>query len=401
VTGTLGAVITGAAAKKLVAVEASMASSNQHEFNGVAALRQLFGEERQKLKAKFIWCGDSPADVTIADDFVTWYDAREAHRTRSEYRLYFPQTDVSDRWSEGDFMLLLRKVDGSVLLAFAPSGSSSESQLQWLFGLAGLTGQFQLSGGDKLSTPIGFAAREILEALGIEIPEAAGADSDLEGLLDRFGETYPRTLELSDYARALTDCEDPRDDPDAALVAWLEREEALFRQLERHIVRVRLREGFGEDVDAFVSYSLTVQNRRKSRIGYALEHHAEALFLAANVRYTKKGKTEGNAVPDFLFPSIEAYRIPSVATERLTMLGVKSTCKERWRQILAEADRIPDKHLLTLEPGISVNQTNEMVARRVTLVLPKSIHQSFKEEQRDALMTVKEFLTLLRQRDTS
>ena len=35
------------------------------------------------------------------------------------------------------------------------------------------------------------------------------------------------------------------------------------------------------------------------------------------------------------------------------MLGVKSTRKDRWRQVLAEADRIDDKHLLTLETAIS------------------------------------------------
>jgi hypothetical protein len=28
------------------------------------------------------------------------------------------------------------------------------------------------------------------------------------------------------------------------------------------------------------------------------------------------------------------------------MPGVKSTCKDRWRQVLAEADRIDHKHLL-------------------------------------------------------
>jgi hypothetical protein len=30
------------------------------------------------------------------------------------------------------------------------------------------------------------------------------------------------------------------------------------------------------------------------------------------------------------------------------MLGVKTTCSDRWRQVLAEADRIQLKHLLTL-----------------------------------------------------
>ena len=27
-----------------------------------------------------------------------------------------------------------------------------------------------------------------------------------------------------------------------------------------------------------------------------------------------------------------------------SMLGVKTTCKDRWRQVLSEADRIPQKH---------------------------------------------------------
>lgn len=54
----------------------------------------------------------------------------------------------------------------------------------------------------------------------------------------------------------------------------MEQEELLFRTLERHIVSTRLKEGFGNeklDVDVFISFSLSVQNRRKSRVGYALE----------------------------------------------------------------------------------------------------------------------------------
>ncbi|EJA5030400.1 hypothetical protein MU985_004932 [Salmonella enterica] len=42
------------------------------------------------------------------------------------------------------------------------------------------------------------------------------------------------------------------------------------------------------------------------------------------------------------------------------MLAYKSTCKDRWRQMLNEAVRIPDKHLLTLESSICENQTNEI-----------------------------------------
>ena len=60
------------------------------------------------------------------------------------------------------------------------------------------------------------------------------------------------------------------------------------------------------------------------------------------------------------------------------MLGAKSTCKDRWRQVLSEAQRIPNKHLLTLEPGISENQTDEMQAKRLQLILPAQLHATYR-----------------------
>ena len=111
-------------------------------------------------------------------------------------------------------------------------------------------------------------------------------------------------------------------------------------------------------MDAFIAFSLSVQNRRKARMGHSLENHLEAVFRALRVRYVRGAVTENNQRPDFLFPSVEAYRrAPATGAPCLAMLGAKSTCKDRWRQVLAEASKIPDKHLLTLEPGISEQQT--------------------------------------------
>lgn len=60
------------------------------------------------------------------------------------------------------------------------------------------------------------------------------------------------------------------DAPDVALMAWLDHEEAMFRRLERRIVSARIEQGFlsgdGVDVVGFLSFSLSVQNRRKSRM---------------------------------------------------------------------------------------------------------------------------------------
>ena len=74
------------------------------------------------------------------------------------------------------------------------------------------------------------------------------------------------------------------------------------------------------------------------------------------------------------------------------MLGAKSTCKDRWRQVLAEADRIERKHLLTLEAAISTFQTDEMADKNLQLVIPLSIHKTYTEKQQAWLFSVADFL---------
>jgi hypothetical protein len=108
--------------------------------------------------------------------------------------------------------------------------------------------------------------------------------------------------------------------------------------------------------------------------------------------------TENRAKPDFVFPEISQYHNPDFPAIRLTMLGVKSTCKDRWRQVLSEANRIERKHLFTLEPGISENQTGEMAHHLLTLVLPKNLHGSYKAAQQRDLLSMQSFIELAKER---
>ncbi len=189
-----------------------------------------------------------------------------------------------------------------------------------------------------------------------------------------------------------------QDDPDAVVVAWIEREEVLFRTLERHLIGDRLQAGFADDVDAFIAFSLSVQNRRKSRAGMALANHVEVVLQHNGLRYKREATTEKRAGPDFLFPGEVEYFNPDWPASALTMLGAKTTCKDRWRQVLAEADRIEAKHLLTLEPGISVTQTDEMRKENLQLVIPAGIHVTYKPIQREQIIKVADFITIVRER---
>jgi hypothetical protein len=178
----------------------------------------------------------------------------------------------------------------------------------------------------------------------------------------------------------------------------MEKEEILFRTLEEHIISERLNVGFRDDVDGFLSFSLSVQNRRKSRVGLALENHLEEIFRACEIRYKRSATTEGRARPDFLFPGEAQYRDPRFAALHLTMLGVKSTCKDRWRQVLAEAARIDRKHLLTLETSISANQTNEMRTNNLQLVVPRGLHNTYDDVQKAWLVDLEGFIGTIREK---
>jgi len=75
------------------------------------------------------------------------------------------------------------------------------------------------------------------------------------------------------------------------------------------------------------------------------------------------------------------------------MLALKTTAKDRWRQILPEANRIKVKNLLTLEPSISIDQTNEMKNASVKLVVPKEVKLSYTQDQQDEILDMRMFIS--------
>jgi len=398
--GHLSQYFSGVAAKRLSAVESDLFRSHQHEFNGVEPLMKIFGRAQGKMKfpARFIYLNDSDDEPAVSDGFLTWYDARENHPTRTEHRLYFPTTTVSDCAGEGDLLVIGKRPDGSVLVIIAANGSTIANQVQWLFGISALDHP-GFSVREELETEqdrIAFTSRFILENIGIVIEEPA-EETYLDVMLKKFSNGFPTTREFSAYARSTLNLK-AEDGQDAVVMAWMEREEILFRTLERYLIADRLTRGFDNDVEGFIQFSLSVQNRRKSRVGYALENHLQAVFDECKIKYSRTPLTEGKSKPDFLFPGQTEYHDHNFDALRLTMLGVKSSCKDRWRQVLAEADRIQNKHLLTLEAAISTNQTDEMQAKHLQLVLPRSLHPTYTSVQQSWLMDISAFIALVRER---
>lgn len=398
--GVLSEYFEGIAVKRLSSVEADILRSNQHEFNSSKQFRSLLGEpQRQAYPTTLIWLGGEQEGSSV-DLQLTWYQSRKP--PRREHRLYFPTNPVSEMAAEGDYLFVAKRTDGTLLAIITPSESTVTNQLRWLFGIEQQVGLdvSSLTVAGTADAELDFAARYILDELGVELEEKE--TDKLDRLITKFGLKFPTTIVLSGLARSSLSEVNAKDDPDGALLLWMEREEQLFRRLERRIVAERINQGFslsdGADVDGFISFSLSVQNRRKARAGAALENHIAAVLEANAIRFGHGVETENRNKPDFLFPGQNEYRDPEFPAARLTMLGSKSTVKDRWRQVLSEAVRIERKHLLTLEPGVSENQTDEMRAKQLQLVVPKKIHQTYRPNQQQWLMSVSAFIEIVADR---
>lgn len=188
-----------------------------------------------------------------------------------------------------------------------------------------------------------------------------------------------------------------REPPDRRLVRRRDCEYDVFRSIEDIVVMPRVEEGFAT-VDLFVDFANAVTNRRKARSGASLELQAKTIFDEEDLPYAHDEVSEERKRPDFLFPSIEAYRDPSWPADKLQMLGVKTTCKDRWRQVINEADRIPKKYLLTLQEGVTPNQFQEMATEGVSLVVPSSLHSRYHPQIRPELLSLEKFIAITKEK---
>ena len=142
----------------------------------------------------------------------------------------------------------------------------------------------------------------------------------------------------------------------------------------------------------------TCQCARKSRAGKLLEHQLAEIFTASDLKFEEHVVTENNKKPDFIFPDGASYHNFLFPMDKLTMLGAKTTCKDRWRQVLNEADRVDDKYLFTLQQGISSNQLKEMQDYRLHLVVPHRYLESFPKKYRSGICDLSTFIGMVKER---
>lgn len=390
---------TGIAAKRL---SQSEIESNQHELNGTLLLRDILGEDLTKnISGKMVYLADDDEEIISNDSTYSWYDARRNNPKRpAEYRLYYSDNEIiSEKSSTDDLVLICFTPANEIIVFIAPKGSTIESQLLSLLNINEVGRTVNITNDQIAEIDLDFVNKHILSYIGIEVTERVTDESTkyLAEMIAKFGDSFPTTSEFSAYARSTFNADeiDVINNPDEALMLWWKREGELMELFENHVLQPLLDGGF-ENKEVFLATALSVVNRRKSRAGHSLENHLKVIFETHGLDFTKGGKTEGNSKPDYLFPNIEAYHDNAFDAVKLTLLGVKTTAKDRWRQVLAEGAKVQNKHLITLEPAISIAQTTEMTNNNLTLVIPAPLQSTYKPEQVEHIVSLKQFIEMVK-----
>lgn len=240
----------------------------------------------------------------------------------------------------------------------------------------------------------------------IDIDGSVKPDEKIAQLLQSFVAQFNNFPETRQMAQGARDCYNNaygiaenalRNKPDEVLLNWVDTEYRLFKCMEEKVYADVISKPFGS-IEAFVQTANEVLNRRKSRAGKSLEHHLADIFTHNELVFEEQAITEDNKKPDFLFPNGECYHNMQFPADDLIVLGAKTTCKDRWRQVLTEADRVDVKYLFTLQQGISKNQLKEMHDSRLTLVVPHKYIASFPQEFQSEISDLKRFISLVRQK---
>lgn len=231
-----------------------------------------------------------------------------------------------------------------------------------------------------------------------EASETSAIEAYVRALGVAKGAEFPASADISAKAREIQQLVHDREDlvtgdPDFKLIDYTRVEFSIFRELEAQAYGSKVRGGFS-DVEEFVELANKVLNRRKSRAGRSLEHHLSAIFMGNGLEFEEQVRTEGHKRPDFVFPSANAYHSKAFPNDKLVVLAAKTTCKDRWRQVLNEADRKKEgpHYLVTLQQGNSPDQLREMLAENVQLVVPKRYIAAYPPDYRGRIWTLKKFI---------
>ena len=340
------------------------------EFAEMALGRPCVKGSNQDVRARIVWNLDK-----VTDSRFVYYGVG----TRNESRI--TQFGRGFEYLRSEYTGALVVFSQTAANAYSAFVFNSEEEINEFLGALGLgpadaTKLIRLD-GKSVEVREEEAFRDFIDSLTVDFPTSEVMSAAARKIED----------DIYDHAELILT------KPDDKLISWSEVEYRLFRAIENNRYGHFVRNGFS-DVDEFIKKANEVLNRRKSRAGKSLEHHLGAIFSKNSIEFEGQVVTEGNKKPDFIFPSSKAYHDMAYPQEKLVFLAAKTTCKDRWRQILNEADRFRNqtKFLCTLQQGMTVKQMTEMASEKVVLVVPKPYVGTYPKGTPMQIITLVDFI---------
>jgi len=130
-----------------------------------------------------------------------------------------------------------------------------------------------------------------------------------------------------------------------------------------------IKENFGQIQDTFMS----LFQSRKARAGKTLENAVSLILRKAEVPFEPEKKSKGGGRPDFFIPNSRTYDEDPLNAR---ILACKRTVRERWMQIIPEAQNQGIFYLLTLDADVADRTIRHMAKKRVYLVVPAKIKEN-------------------------
>lgn len=216
--------------------------------------------------------------------------------------------------------------------------------------------------------------------------------------------SFPDTKVMSAFARdAYADAFGSVDvvkEPDDILLKWIDAEYHLFLSIERKLNADILKRPFASITD-FVARANSILNVRKARAGKSLEHHLAAVFSANRLSFEEQVVTENKKKPDFVFPNGKCYHHFKFPSDKLTILGAKTTCRDRWNQVAYEAERADFKYLFTTQPGMSSDNLKGLEKLKVGVVAPQRNIESFPKPFQGKIWTLAKFVAMVKEQQAN
>jgi len=117
---------------------------------------------------------------------------------------------------------------------------------------------------------------------------------------------------------------------------------------------------------------MSIFQSRKSRAGKAFEYIIKEMFTRLSFPFSEQIVIDG-AKPDFVMPSGDFFKEKPLDSILFT---AKRTLRERWRQVVTEANKGYGYFLATLDEKVTKSQIEQAANHKIFIVVPKSIKEN-------------------------